>query len=61
MKRDKVATRLLYILKDKFVEATLGDIVMYLPKYQDSLRKMKEAGYEIIGYARKSKDKVTGR
>ncbi|GAA5807048.1 hypothetical protein MFLAVUS_000398 [Mucor flavus] len=51
----KVATRLLYTLKDKFVEATLGDIVMYLPKYQDSLRKMKEAGYEIIGYARKSK------
>lgn len=28
---------------------------MYLSKYQDSLRKMKEAGYEIIGYARKSK------
>ncbi|CAO3681921.1 unnamed protein product [Rhizopus stolonifer] len=51
----KVATRLLYTLKDEFVEATLGDIVMYLPKYQDSLRKMKEAGYEIIGYARKSK------
>ncbi|KAI7861276.1 hypothetical protein BDF14DRAFT_1751069 [Spinellus fusiger] len=28
---------------------------MHLPRYQDSLKKMKEAGYEVIRYARKSK------
>ncbi|KAG1150794.1 hypothetical protein G6F37_003320 [Rhizopus arrhizus] len=51
----KVATRLLYTLKSKFVEAALEDIVMLLPRYQDSLKKMKENGHEIVGYARKSK------
>ncbi|KAG2212603.1 hypothetical protein INT47_000579 [Mucor saturninus] len=38
-------------------KAALRDIVMYLPEYQDSFRKMKEAGYEIIRYARSSKGK----
>ncbi|KAI9475634.1 MAG: hypothetical protein EXX96DRAFT_506170 [Benjaminiella poitrasii] len=51
----KVTTRLLYALKDKFVEAALEDIVVHLPRYQGSLKKTKEAGYEVIGYARKSK------
>ncbi|KAG0748382.1 hypothetical protein G6F57_003500 [Rhizopus arrhizus] len=51
----KVVTRLLYTLKNKFVEAALEDIVMLLPRYQDSLKKMKETGYKVVGYARKSK------
>jgi hypothetical protein len=37
------------------LDAALEDIVMHLPRYQDNLKKMKEAGYEVIGYARKSK------
>ncbi|RCI03928.1 hypothetical protein CU098_012715, partial [Rhizopus stolonifer] len=51
----KVATRLLYTLKNKFIEAALEDIVMLLPRYQESLKKMKETGYEVVGYTRKSK------
>ena len=28
---------------------------MLFPRYQDSLKKMKETGYEVVGYTRKSK------
>ncbi|KAG1612699.1 hypothetical protein G6F46_008295 [Rhizopus delemar] len=49
----KVATRLLYILKNEFV-AALEDIIMLLPRYQANLKTMKDNGYEIVGYARKS-------
>lgn len=28
---------------------------MLLPRYQENLKKMKEDGYEVVGYTRKSK------
>ncbi|KAG2200750.1 hypothetical protein INT47_002794 [Mucor saturninus] len=57
----KVASRLLYTLKNEFIgyhtilEAALEDIVMLLPIYQENIKKMKEDGYEVVGYTRKSK------
>lgn len=33
----------------------LKDIVDYLPKYQEYIQQLKEQGYTIVGYCRKSK------
>ncbi|CEG80523.1 hypothetical protein RMATCC62417_14845 [Rhizopus microsporus] len=52
----KVAIRLLYILKNEFVAAALEDITMRLPRYQANLKTMKDNGYEIVGYTQKSID-----
>ncbi|KAI8083378.1 uncharacterized protein B0P05DRAFT_52889 [Gilbertella persicaria] len=52
----KVATPLLYILKNEFVDKNYffnynKYITMLLPRYQVNLKTMKDNEYEIVGYA----------
>ncbi|CAO3640355.1 unnamed protein product [Cunninghamella echinulata] len=51
----KIQTRNLYVLKDKFINDNLDNIVNYMPKYKVQLQQFKNDGYTIIGYARKPK------
>ncbi|KAI8371798.1 uncharacterized protein BYT42DRAFT_501561 [Radiomyces spectabilis] len=41
---------------DVVAEAILG----YIPKYQSHLKELKEDGYHVVGYCRKSKTKEDG-
>ncbi|KAI9273842.1 hypothetical protein EDC94DRAFT_644157 [Helicostylum pulchrum] len=45
--------RSLYVLKKEHHQELLRSIVEHLPKYQDFLCKLKDEGYQIVGYARK--------
>ncbi|ORX45904.1 hypothetical protein DM01DRAFT_1294254 [Hesseltinella vesiculosa] len=46
--------RKLYVLKNEYFADMVKNIVMFLSNYQANIKKLKEQGYEIIGYARKS-------
>ncbi|KAG2200804.1 hypothetical protein INT47_001335 [Mucor saturninus] len=47
-------TRELYVLKKEYFANLAKNIVMSLPNHQNSIKELKEQGYEIVGYARKS-------
>ncbi|KAI9469881.1 MAG: hypothetical protein EXX96DRAFT_597803 [Benjaminiella poitrasii] len=42
-------------MKDKHIIEVLNNIVDYLPKYQEYIQQLKDQGYTMIGYCRKSK------
>ncbi|KAG1149595.1 hypothetical protein G6F36_014706 [Rhizopus arrhizus] len=44
-------------MKDKHIIEILKDIVDYLPKYQEYIQQLKDQGYTMIGYCRKSKQR----
>ncbi|KAI8095814.1 hypothetical protein BDF21DRAFT_374229 [Thamnidium elegans] len=50
----KISTRILYVVKDQYIESIIKDVVETLPRHQESIRNLKENGHEIIGYIRKS-------
>ncbi|CEP11410.1 hypothetical protein [Parasitella parasitica] len=47
-------TRQLYVLKKEYIANLAKNIVMFLPNHQNHIKQLKEQGYEIVGYARKS-------
>ncbi|KAI9278199.1 hypothetical protein BDA99DRAFT_473273 [Phascolomyces articulosus] len=47
-------TRQLYVLKKEYLANLAKNIVMFLPNHQNYIKQLKEEGYEIVGYARKS-------
>ncbi|ORX52022.1 hypothetical protein DM01DRAFT_1337010 [Hesseltinella vesiculosa] len=51
---ERITTRSLYVLKDKFIHDAVYKITSYLPRYQNYVKSLKKEGYVIIGYARKS-------
>ncbi|CAO3626032.1 unnamed protein product [Mucor hiemalis] len=56
---EKVQARNLYVMKDEYLEDTLKNVVSYFEEYQQHIKSLKKEGYNIIGYARKSKGKET--
>ncbi|KAG0985021.1 hypothetical protein G6F57_002874 [Rhizopus arrhizus] len=50
----KISTRILYVVKNQYIESIIKDVVETLPRHQESIRNLKENGHEIIGYIRKS-------
>ncbi|ORX53533.1 hypothetical protein DM01DRAFT_1305742 [Hesseltinella vesiculosa] len=50
----KVRYRLLWTLKDEYVDAFALGITEHLPRYRAYIHRLKEEGYAIFGYARKS-------
>lgn len=46
--------RKLYVLKKEYIANLAKNIVMFLPNHQNHIKQLKEEGYEIVGYARKS-------
>ncbi|CAO3620038.1 unnamed protein product [Mucor fragilis] len=50
----KISTRILYVVKDQYIESIIKDVVETLPRHQESIRNLKKNGHEVIGYIRKS-------
>ncbi|CAO3643861.1 unnamed protein product [Mucor hiemalis] len=50
----KISTRILYVVKDQYVESIVKAVVETLPWHQESIRNLKENGHENIGYIKKS-------
>ncbi|KAG1037632.1 hypothetical protein G6F43_012821 [Rhizopus delemar] len=52
--QQKVLVRSLYVLKDEYIDNVIEEIVSHLPRYQKFIQSLKDEGYHVIGYARKS-------
>ncbi|KAK4509348.1 formin-binding protein [Mucor velutinosus] len=50
---ERVSVRSLYVMMDKHI--TINDIADCLPKYQEYIQQLKDQGYTMVGYCRKSK------
>lgn len=53
--QQKVSVRLLYVLKDEYIDNVIEDIVSHLPRYQCFIQNLKDEGYNVLGYTRMSK------
>ncbi|KAG1457236.1 hypothetical protein G6F56_006656 [Rhizopus delemar] len=53
--QQKVSVRLLYVLKDEYIDNVIEDIVSHLPPYQCFIQNLKDEGYNVLGYTRMSK------
>ncbi|ORX63074.1 hypothetical protein DM01DRAFT_1331159, partial [Hesseltinella vesiculosa] len=51
----KIRYRTLFVLKDELVDDVAKGIKDYIPNYQAHITKLKEDGFQIIGYCRKSR------
>ncbi|KAG1099408.1 hypothetical protein G6F62_009907 [Rhizopus arrhizus] len=51
---DRLTIRYLFVLKDQYIGPAAKTIIQYLPVYQKYIHKLKDEGYTIVGYARKS-------
>jgi hypothetical protein len=52
---DRISMRSLYVLKDKYIDSIKKDIVHASTEYQSYIKKLKDEGYIMIGYCRKTK------
>ncbi|KAG1122593.1 hypothetical protein G6F42_011335 [Rhizopus arrhizus] len=51
---ERLNIRTLFVLKKQFIDSTVENITKYLPAYQKLIQNLKEEGYTVIGYVRKS-------
>ncbi|KAI8881428.1 hypothetical protein K501DRAFT_334769 [Backusella circina FSU 941] len=52
---ERVSVRSLYVLKDQYTNSIKKDIIYACTEYQNYIIKLKEEGYTVIGYCRKSR------
>ncbi|KAI9245808.1 hypothetical protein EDC94DRAFT_653537 [Helicostylum pulchrum] len=52
--QQKASVRSLYVLKDEYIDNVIEDIVSHSPRYQRFIQSLKDEGYHVIGYVRKS-------
>ncbi|KAF7722064.1 hypothetical protein EC973_003746 [Apophysomyces ossiformis] len=51
----KVSVRSLFVAKEQYIDDIAKKVLDYLPHYQLFVQNLKDEGYNIVGYARKSR------
>ncbi|KAI8079892.1 uncharacterized protein BX664DRAFT_303026 [Halteromyces radiatus] len=51
----KIRYRTVFVLKDELIDDVVKAIKDYIPNYQAHIKNLKEDGFQIIGYCRKSR------
>ncbi|ORX52664.1 hypothetical protein DM01DRAFT_1306345 [Hesseltinella vesiculosa] len=51
---ESIRARPLYVMKAEYLDDIATKLVQYLPQYQNYIRALKDDGYTLIGYIRKS-------
>ncbi|KAI9470121.1 MAG: hypothetical protein EXX96DRAFT_532524 [Benjaminiella poitrasii] len=60
-KTSSVRLRRVYVLKQEYLDNLAESIINYIPEFQKHINNLKEKGYSIVGYARKSEGKETDK